>query len=154
MFALLLNNTVVFLLNRMHEIFLSLSLKFLKMVQWFLAACWNFFCMHIITLIDQGSVVFIAEMHVLIHVGLNLPKLRNVILSMHNIAGVNEFTVFMALLSKCVVYTINWAINIIAWKNVLLIYDFKTNKRNKYCSISKLWNRIWTLTSSWLQCIS
>ena len=58
--ALLLNNTVVFLLNRMHEIFFSLLLKFLKMVQWFLAASWNFFCMHIITLVDQGSVVFIC----------------------------------------------------------------------------------------------
>ena len=152
MSALLLNNTVVFLLNRMHEIFLSLSLKFLKMVQRFLAACWNFFCMHIITLIDQGSVVFIAEMHVLIHVGLNLPKLRNV--SFCPCITLQLWMNFMALLSKCVVYTINWAINIIPWKNVLLIYDFKTNKRNKYCSISKLWNRIWTLTSSWLQCIS
>ena len=78
MSALLLHNTVVFLPSQMHEIFFSSLLKFLKMVQQFLAACLNFFCMHIITLIDQGSVVFIAEMHVLIHVGLNLPKLRNV----------------------------------------------------------------------------
>ena len=108
MSALLLNNTVVFLLNRMHEIFFSLSLKFLKMVQWFLAVCWNFFCMYIITLIDQGSVVFICWNACTHTCWFKFGKIKKcIILSMHYIAGVNESTIFMALLSKCVVFLYN-----------------------------------------------